>query len=76
MSILLAKFAKISKKRINNLELFTLFLFYSFIIISFSPSNSIYLYVTPHSSKSLRDAILFSELAYLSDKYITSFIPD
>ena len=38
-------------------------------------SNFIFLYVIPHSSKSLRAAILFSESEYLSDKNITSFIP-
>ena len=49
----------------------------NFIFISLlQSSNLILLYFIPHLSNNLLDAMLFSELAYLSDKYITSFIPD
>ena len=68
--------------------LFSLLYFYSvaFYLLNHSSYNSIsiflfsgkliFLYDTLHASNSFLEAILFSEFAYLSDKYITSFIPD
>ena len=44
-----------------------------YFIFSF---NCNFLYLIPHSSNNLLDAILFSESAYLSERKTTSFIPD
>ena len=44
--------------------------------MSLSCFNLILLYCTPHSSNNFLEAMLFSEFAYLSDKYTISFRAD
>ena len=51
-------------------------IYFNSIFMSLSCFNLILLYCTPHSSNNFLEAMLFSEFAYLSDKYIICFIPD